>query len=126
MTRETPAPVYVMGDRARLKQVVVNLLDNAIKYTLPGGSAHLKVAAQGAQAVIEVTDSGAGIPPEAVPLVFERFYRVDRDRAAGTEGAGLGLSIVKSISVAHGGRVEVESALGTGSRFRVILPLAAD
>ncbi len=124
MTREIPAPVHVMGDRARLKQVIVNLLDNAIKYTPPGGSAHMKVAAQGAQAVIEVTDSGAGIPPEAVPLVFERFYRVDRDRSAGTDGAGLGLSIVKSISVAHGGRVEVESTLGSGSQFRVILPLA--
>lgn len=126
MTRETPAPVYVMGDRARLKQVIVNLLDNAIKYTLPGGSAHLKVVTRDAHAIIEVADTGPGIPPDAVLLVFERFYRVDRDRAAGTEGAGLGLSIVKSISVAHGGRVEVESALGSGSRFRVVLPLAAD
>jgi heavy metal sensor kinase len=126
MTHETSAPVLVMGDRARLKQIVVNLLDNAIKYTPPGGTANLKVAALGGQAVVEVSDTGVGIPPEAVPLVFERFYRVDRDRSAGTDGAGLGLSIVKSISIAHGGRVEVESALGSGSRFRVILPLAAD
>jgi len=126
MTHDTSAPVYVMGDRARLKQIVVNLLDNAIKYTLPGGTAHLRVAAQGAQAVVEVSDTGAGIPPEAVPLVFERFFRADRDRSAGTDGAGLGLSIVKSISIAHRGRVEVESTLGSGSRFRVILPLAAD
>jgi heavy metal sensor kinase len=124
VAREAPSPVFVMGDRARLKQVVVNLLDNAIKYTPQGGSARLRVVALDGQAVIEVSDTGAGIPPEAVPLVFERFYRVDRDRAAGTDGAGLGLSIVKSICAAHGGRVELESALGTGSRFRAILPLA--
>jgi heavy metal sensor kinase len=124
MTHDTSEPVRVMGDRARLKQVIVNLLDNAIKYTPAGGSAHLRVFAKDAEGCIEVSDTGVGIPPDAVPLLFERFFRVDRDRSAGTDGAGLGLSIVKSICVAHGGRVEVETALGSGSRFRVIVPLA--
>jgi len=124
VTRETAVPVYVMGDRARLKQVVVNLLDNAVKYTPPGGSVHLKAYAAHGQGVIEVTDTGVGIPAEALPLVFERFYRVERDRSSGEGGAGLGLAIVKSICVAHGGRVDVESAVGSGSRFLVTLPLS--
>ncbi len=125
VTRETQTPTFVMGDRARLKQVVVNLLDNAVKYTPPGGSVHLNVYGRSGQATLEITDTGAGIPPEALPLVFERFFRVDRDRSSGEGGAGLGLAIVKSICVAHGGRVEVESAVGAGSRFLVTLPLAA-
>jgi signal transduction histidine kinase len=125
VTRETDSPVFVMGDRARLKQVIVNLLDNAVKYTLPGGSVHIKVWASGANGIVEIADTGIGIPQEAVPLVFERFFRVDRDRSAGDAGAGLGLAIVKSICGAHGGRVEVESAPGSGSRFRVLLPLAS-
>jgi heavy metal sensor kinase len=123
VTRETGVPVHVMGDRARLKQVVVNLLDNAVKYTLPGGSVNLKVYAGSGRGILEVTDTGVGIPAEAVPLVFERFFRVDRDRSSGEGGAGLGLAIVKSICVAHGGRVDVESAVGSGSRFVVTLPL---
>jgi signal transduction histidine kinase len=124
VTREDGDPVHVMGDRARLKQVVVNLLDNAFKYTSPGGSVRMKVHRDAGHAVIEIADTGVGIPPEAVPLVFERFFRVDREHAGGEGGAGLGLAIVKSICAAHGGRVEVESVMGSGSRFRVVLPLA--
>jgi heavy metal sensor kinase len=125
VTREAGDPVYVMGDRARLKQVVVNLVDNAVKYTPPGGSVHLKVHRDSSHGILEVADTGMGIPPEAVPLVFERFFRVDRERSAGEGGAGLGLAIVRSICAAHGGRVDVESVAGSGSRFLVILPLAA-
>jgi heavy metal sensor kinase len=124
VTRETDSPVFVMGDRSRLKQVVVNLFDNAVKYTSPGGSVHIKVAVGGGNGIMEIADTGIGIPPESVPLVFERFYRVDRNGPA-DGGAGLGLSIVRSICAAHGGRVEVDSVPGSGSRFRVILPLAA-
>jgi heavy metal sensor kinase len=126
VTRDTGKPVHVMGDRARLKQVVVNLLDNAVKYTSPGGSVRLKVYPDLGQGVIEVADTGVGIPPEAVPLVFERFFRVDREHSAGEGGAGLGLAIVKSICAAHGGRVVVESVAGSGSKFLVMLPLATD
>jgi heavy metal sensor kinase len=125
VTREAWEPVHVMGDRARLKQVVVNLIDNAVKYTPPGGTVRLKVHRDSTHGIIEVADTGVGIPPEAVPLVFERFFRVDRERSAGEGGAGLGLAIVKSICAAHGGRVDVESVVGSGSRFSVILPLAA-
>ena len=113
----------VEGDRARLKQVVVNLLDNAIQYTPEGGAVHLKVSTFNGHAVLEVTDTGAGIPAEAVPHVFDRFFRVDQTRSR-EGGAGLGLAIVKSICHAHGGTVEVESAVGRGSRFRVKLPSA--
>jgi signal transduction histidine kinase len=115
--------VWVEGDRARLKQVVVNLLDNAIKYTPEHGAIGLTVKTEDSKAVLEVEDNGIGIPPEALPRVFERFFRVDPARSREQGGAGLGLSIVKSICVAHQGRVEATSTPGHGSRFRVELPL---
>jgi two-component system phosphate regulon sensor histidine kinase PhoR len=108
-----------------MKQVVVNLLDNAIKYTPQGGIVTLTVGTRNSKALLEVADNGIGIPPEALPRVFERFFRVDKARSRDQGGAGLGLSIVKSICAAHQGRVEASSAPGQGSRFRVELPLAA-
>jgi heavy metal sensor kinase len=117
--------VSVDGDRARIKQVVVNLLDNAIKYTPPGGTISLNVRARDGKAVLEVADTGMGIPAGALPHIFERFFRVDQARSRDAGGAGLGLAIVKSICAAHGGRVEVESVEGKGSRFSVELPLAS-
>jgi heavy metal sensor kinase len=117
--------VWVTGDRARLKQVVVNLLDNAIKYTTEGGAVTVSVSAIDSKAVLEVADNGVGIPPEALPRIFDRFFRVDKARSRELGGAGLGLSIVKSICAAHHGRVEANSAPGQGSRFRVELPLAS-
>jgi heavy metal sensor kinase len=117
-----PDQVWVEGDRARMKQVVVNLLDNAIKYTGNGGAVQIHVASQDRKAVLEVADNGIGISPEALPRVFERFFRVDPARSREAGGAGLGLSIVKSICTAHHGRVEVSSRPGEGSRFRVELP----
>jgi len=116
--------VSVEGDRARIKQVVVNLLDNAIKYTPSGGTINLHVRACDGNAIIEVADTGIGIPAAALPHIFERFFRVDKARSRDAGGAGLGLAIVKSICAAHGGRVEVESSEGRGSRFKVELPLA--
>ena len=118
-------PVWVEGDQARLKQVVVNLLDNAIKYTLQGGTVALTVSANHSKAVLEVADNGIGIPAEALPRVFDRFFRVDPARSRELGGAGLGLSIVKSICMAHHGHVEASSLPGQGSRLRVELPLAA-
>jgi len=123
VTCEASTGVWVEGDRARLKQVVVNLLDNAIKYTPQGGQVSLTVSTRDGQAVLEVTDNGIGIPPESLPRVFERFFRVDDARSRQQGGAGLGLSIVKSICTAHHGRVEASSNPGRGSRFRVELPL---
>jgi heavy metal sensor kinase len=119
---DSPAPVN--GNRVRLKQVVVNLVDNAIKYTPAGGWIHLRVRMVGDRVALEVEDSGIGIPPGSVPHVFERFYRVDPVRSADSESAGIGLSIVKAICSAHGAEVEVQSTLGRGSLFRVWLPLA--
>jgi heavy metal sensor kinase len=117
--------VTVAGDRARLKQVVVNLLDNAIKYTPRGGRVTLEVRAENGWALLEVRDTGIGIPAAALPHVFKRFYRADDSRSRAQGGAGLGLSIVKSICAAHAAQVEVLSNPGGGSTFRVRQPLAA-
>ncbi len=115
--------VVVLGDRNRLKQVLVNLFDNAVKYTPSGGRVSVAVEAAGTNAVLTVADTGIGIAPEHQQLIFDRFFRVAADR--GESGAGLGLAIVKSICVAHGGRVSVNSTPGQGSRFCVELPLAS-
>ena len=117
-------PMWVRGDFARLVQVVGNILSNAAKYTGEGGTVEISVGVVNGSAVLEVNDSGASIPPEAISHVFERFYRVDKARSRQMGGAGLGLSIVKSICSAHEGRVRVESTDGKGSRFTVELPLA--
>jgi len=116
--------VRVRGNRVRLKQLIVNLLDNAIKYTGNGGAVDLRVNVINGSAVLEVVDRGIGIPQEALPYIFERFYRVDPARSSDSEGAGLGLSIVKAICIAHGAAIEATSALGRGSTFRVTIPLA--
>jgi heavy metal sensor kinase len=117
-------PMPVKGNRVRLKQVVVNLLDNAIKYTPAKGAIRLRVHGVNGHAVLEVEDNGIGIPPDALPHIFERFYRVDQARSADSESAGLGLAIVKSICIAHGAEVEAQSAIGNGSCFRIKLPLS--
>jgi signal transduction histidine kinase len=116
--------VCVEGDASRIKQIVVNLLDNAIKYTPPGGSVKLNVRTVGQKAVLEVVDTGIGIPASAIPHVFERFFRADKARSREVGGAGLGLAIVKSICTAHGGTITVDSVEGCGSRFKMELPLA--
>jgi heavy metal sensor kinase len=121
---EFTSGLVVEGDRSRMKQVVVNLLDNAIKYTPRGGSVKLSVGRRASHAVIEVADTGIGIPESALSRVFDRFFRVDDARSRELGGAGLGLSIVKSICTAHHGHVEVTSQEGKGSCFRVELPLA--
>jgi heavy metal sensor kinase len=114
-------PVLFAGARARLKQMLVNLLDNAIKYTPMGGRVEVKVGIDGDAAFLMVEDTGIGIAPDHHDRVFDRFYRVSPDR--GESGAGLGLAIVKSIVHAHGGSVTLHSVPGQGSRFRIDLPL---
>jgi len=121
----TEESVCVEGDRTRLQQVVANLIDNAIKYTPEGGAVEVKVQNEAGKAVLEVADNGVGIPATAIRHVFERFYRVDKARSRASGGAGLGLSIVKSICGAHGGEIRVSSEEGRGSCFRVELPLSA-
>jgi heavy metal sensor kinase len=116
--------VHVAGDRVRLQQVIVNLIDNSIKYTQVGGMIEVRVGREGNCAVLEVSDNGLGIPAHALPHVFERFYRADKARSRATGGAGLGLSIVKAICAAHSGEIKVSSQEGRGSSFRVELPLS--
>lgn len=114
-------PVMVAGDRDRLKQVMVNLIDNAIKYTPAGGAVTVRTGLDGDCAILEVEDTGIGISPDQQERIFDRFHRVSTDR--GEEGAGLGLAIVKAICHAHGGSIGVRSAPRQGSCFRVELPL---
>lgn len=117
--------VFVEGDRTRLQEVIVNLIDNAIKYTQEGGRVEISVGSEGNSAILEVSDNGPGIPAHALPHVFERFYRADKARSRASGGTGLGLSIVKAICAAHNAEVRVWSQDGRGSRFRVELPLLA-
>lgn len=111
--------IVVRGDRGRLKQVIVNLLDNAIRFTPRGGTVTLHTERDGIYNVLEVRDTGVGIPASAIPHVFDRFFRVDEARSREDGGAGLGLSIVKSICSAHGAEIEVDSQPGQGSCFRL-------
>ena len=114
------APVWVLGDPTRLSQVVSNLLTNAAKYTHGGGSIRVVLGAEGSDAVVRVSDDGAGIPPEMLDRVFDLFAQVDRtpDRAQG--GVGIGLSLVRELMGLHGGSVTAESpGLGRGSTFTV-------
>jgi heavy metal sensor kinase len=117
------APVTLRGDARRLKQVIVNLLDNAIKFTPRGGVVGVSTQQHEGFGLLEVFDRGIGIPPDSLPHVFDRFYRVDAARSREDGGAGLGLSIVRSICSAHGAEIEVDSTPGSGSRFRVKFPL---
>ena len=114
--------IPVSGDAFQLKQVFVNLVDNAIKYNRPGGEVKISARASGSQVVIEIKDNGIGISKADQQRIFERFYRVDKSRSRAQGGSGLGLAIVKKIVEEHGGTVSVESAPGEGSTFRVTLP----
>ncbi len=113
------------GDAANLERLLLNLLDNAVKYNRPGGTVTVRLEAAGGDApevVLEVADTGLGIPAGALPRIFERFFRVDKGRARDEGGTGLGLAIVKHVAQSHGGRVEVHSRPTEGSTFRVHLP----
>ncbi len=121
-------PVVAAADRSQLMSAVVNLVDNAIKYTAvggPGGEVRVRARTDGGEAVVEVEDTGVGIAPDHQSRIFERFYRVDRARRRSGGGTGLGLAIVRHVALNHGGSVEVESAPGVGSTFRIRIPLTA-
>ncbi len=112
----------IKGDAMGLKQVIGNLVDNAIKYNRPQGRVQVSARAQDSSAVIEVKDTGVGVADTEQQRIFDRFYRVDKSRSRASGGSGLGLAIVKKIVEEHGGNVSVQSILGEGTTFRVILP----
>jgi signal transduction histidine kinase len=122
LTHASPDELMVMGDRDQLRQVLVILLDNAVRYTPAGGRIHVQARADGKEAVLTVHDTGIGIPEEALPRVFERFYRADDARNRQSGGVGLGLAIARELVTRHSGRISVTSTEGAGSTFTVRLP----
>ena len=119
---EPPPRLHV--DPSRVRQVLANLIGNALQHTSPGGHVRLGARLEGATAVLSVADDGAGIPADALPHIFERFYRVDASRSEGGSGSGLGLPIARSLVEAHGGAIAAESEPGRGSTITVRLPAA--
>jgi two-component system, OmpR family, sensor histidine kinase SenX3 len=119
---DTLSAVDVAGSRRDLSLLVRNLIDNAIRYTRSGGSVEIRAQEALGIVILEVVDTGVGIPTRDLPRVFERFYRVDRARSRETGGTGLGLAIVRHVAENHGGSVSVRSEIGAGSTFTVRLP----
>ena len=113
----------VDGIEEHLYRAILNLLDNAVNYTAAGGKVSVSCQSAGGKLEVIVTDNGSGIPPEHLPRLFERFYRVDQARSRELGGTGLGLAIVKHVMNLHNGTVEVESEVGKGSKFILIFPL---
>ena len=118
-------PIEIKGDEVRLRQMVWNVLQNGIKYTQQGGELKISLQNEGDFALLTIQDTGIGIPEEDLPLIFNRFYRVDKARTRDEGGSGLGLSICRQIAEAHKGKIEVESKLGVGTRFKIRLPNSA-
>jgi signal transduction histidine kinase len=114
----------LQGDSARLRQVLGNLVGNALRYTPPGGEIALAASRHDERARIVVSDTGPGIAPQDLPHVFDRFYRSDAARARASGGSGLGLAIAQALVRAHNGTLSVESELGQGARFTIDLPRA--
>jgi signal transduction histidine kinase len=121
----SPTLPQVLADEDRLIQILINLIGNGLQYTPPGGRVEISATAQVDQLEIQIKDSGIGIAPEHLPLLFTRFYRVDKSRSRSSGGSGIGLTIVKHLVEKHGGQVRAESAgEGQGSTFIFTLPLA--
>ena len=116
-------PAVISGDATRIRQVLDNLLSNALRYTDPGGRVTVRSFVDADQGVIEVSDTGIGLTGEELPHVFDRFWRSDKSRARSRGGAGIGLAIVLELVRAHDGRIDVSSHPGEGSTFTVRLPL---
>ncbi|HET6455454.1 MAG TPA: ATP-binding protein, partial [Armatimonadota bacterium] len=119
---DVPDDLPITADRDAIYQILVNLVDNAIRYTRPGGSVTISAESDEAGVSIGVADTGIGIPEDELARIFERFYRVDKGRSRESGGTGLGLSIVKHLVEAHGGKIIVESTVGEGSTFTFTVP----
>jgi signal transduction histidine kinase len=122
LTVDATSVPAVSGSARDLSLLVRNLLDNAIRYTAPGGRVMASVRPDGDHVVVTISDTGVGVPSRDLDRIFERFYRVDRARSRETGGTGLGLSIVKHVVENHGGTISVDSELGRGTTFEVRLP----
>ncbi|RLF32478.1 MAG: hypothetical protein DRN08_06600, partial [Thermoplasmata archaeon] len=119
-----PLPhLLVKGEKFRIQQLFTHLIDNSIKYSLPGGEIEISLKKENGWSVFTIKDTGIGISKEDLPKIFDRFFRVERSRSRQTGGTGLGLSLCKKIVEIHGGKIIVESELGKGSTFTVFLPL---
>ncbi|HEX2128577.1 MAG TPA: ATP-binding protein, partial [Solirubrobacterales bacterium] len=125
VTRHSGLPDRVGWDHDRMNEVLGNLLSNAFKFTPRGGEVELSAEPAEGGVVMHVRDTGAGIPPEQLPHIFEKFYQADNQRAASQEGSGLGLSIAREIVLAHGGDITCESTVGVGTTFTIVMPLQA-
>ncbi|MEO7043409.1 MAG: HAMP domain-containing sensor histidine kinase [Gemmatimonadaceae bacterium] len=126
VNRSEALPREVRWDEDRMSEVVGNLLSNAFKFTPRGGTVELSAESDRNDIVIEVTDTGAGIPPDQLPRIFQKFYQADNQAKASAKGTGLGLAIAKEIVEAHGGSITARSVAGSGATFRITLPVAAD
>ena len=123
LLRDVPdAPLWVQAGETRLRQILGNLLTNALMHAGPGAPIEVRLGEEGDRAVIEVRDHGVGMDEATAARVFERFYRADKARSRAKGGSGLGLAIVKHIVARHRGRLKIESTAGQGSRFTFILP----
>lgn len=118
--------ICISGNESYIRELIINLIDNAVKYNNPGGWVHISVSLKDDEAYVSVVDNGIGIPKSSQNRIFERFYRVDKSRSKEREGTGLGLSIVKHIMEYHKGRIELESALNKGTKITVYFPRSED
>lgn len=116
-------PITVWASHQHMKELISNLLSNAIKYNKEGGTVHVRITAEDGDMLLEVRDSGVGIPEGSRQRVFERFYRVDKGRSKKVGGTGLGLSIVKHIVNFYNGTIEMESEVNIGTRFLIRIPI---
>jgi two-component system OmpR family sensor kinase len=123
VTLHAPLPITIVGDKTRLRQLFLNLIDNAVKYTPEAGRVAMTVVREGDSAVFRIADSGLGIPPAEIGRIFDRFYRVDKARSREMGGSGLGLAIAKWIAELHRGTITVTSEVQKGSIFTVRLPM---
>jgi signal transduction histidine kinase len=126
VTRRPGLPEEVIWDGERMNEVTGNLLSNAFKFTGAGGTIELTAEPAGDRVRLEVRDTGAGIPAEQLPKVFQKFYQADNQGAASAKGTGLGLAIAKEIVEAHRGEIRIESEVGVGSKFSLLLPVSVE
>jgi signal transduction histidine kinase len=122
-TVDVPESLIVSGDKVKLRQLFINILENAVRYTSADGTVSVSLVKKDENALATISDTGIGIPPEHLPHIFERFYRVDKARSRADGGVGLGLAIAKYIAKSHKGNIGVESEVGKGTTFTVSIPL---